>query len=342
MVSGGFSGSIGLQYIALTTTTPQLLAVGTVAPSNSASLTVTIPAMITGQECRVYFTDGANVRRASSSFSFPAVSTNFTVYWVGGSSITGKIIVLIDAISGGTITSYNKYGEKTNYTLNNGGVQTQTFAASDINVVPGNATVTGSVTVPAGAYTGTMSELRIKFGNAGSTLGGSILYPIAGNTFTYNVPTGLTTTPTFFVTGSATGPSAGSFTFKGNIVSVPSTGNNVILESVSTLSSPPDAATNINISTNFTYSPGTGTGVNLVSFIGPVNTFYVFTTGTTVKIPDLSALGLGIGASAVYTWEVPRFLSYSSVDQLVTSAVNNNSIFNGETVSGSRTFTTAP
>jgi len=334
------SGNFGFQYKGLSTFSPKLLAIGPASTSNSATLTVVIPAMTAGQQCRAYFTDGADVHSVSTPIVFPAVSKTFSVSWPSGASITGKIIVLIYTVSGTIISHYDKYGELANYTVNNGGVQTQTFTSSEINVVPGNAIVTGSISVPAN-YTVSGSALLIKFGNAGSPFSGSDLYQIAGNTYSYNVPTGLTTVPVISVQGVGTGPN-NIQTFKAGTVTVPSTGNVIILESAATLSSPPNGETNINFNTNFTFSQGSGTGVNIVSFTGQGKTFYVFTTASNVKLPDLSNLGLGISASTVYNWRLIKFCTFTGVDQFVSSGLFFNTGFVSESYSEIRSFTTAP
>lgn len=219
-------------------------------------------------------------------------------------------------------------------------MQTQTFTSSEINVVPGNAIVTGSISVPAN-YTVSGSTLLIKFGNAGSPFSGSDLYQIAGNTYSYNVPTGLTTVPVISVQGVGTGPN-NIQTFKAGTVVVPSTGNVILLESAATLSSPPNGETNINFNTNFTFSQGSGTGVNIVSFTGQGKTFYVFTTASNVKLPDLSNLGLGISASTVYNWRLIKFCTFTGVDQFVSSGLFFNTGFVSESYSEIRSFTTAP
>ena len=334
------SGNFGFQYKGLSTFTPQLLAIGPASTSNSATLTVVIPAMTAGQQCRAYFTDGVNVQSVSAPIVFPAVTKTFSVSWPSGASITGKIIVLIYTVSGTIISHYDKYGEIANYTINNGGVQTQTFTSSDITVVPGNAIVTGSISSPAN-YNVSGSALLIKFGNAGSPLSGSGLYQIAGNTYSYNVPTGLTTAPVISVEGVGTGPN-NIQTFKAGTVTVPSTGNVIILESAATLSSPPNGETNINFNTNFTFSSGSGTGLNVVSFTGQGKSFYVFTTASNVKLPDLSNLGLGISASTVYNWNLIKICTFSGIDQFVSSGIYFNPGYVSESFSETRSFTTAP
>ena len=334
------SGNFGYQYIGLTTFTPQLLAIGSVPTSNSAALTVVIPPMTAGQLCRVLFTDETNIQNGGGLIRFPKDSTTFQVLWSGAASITGKIILLIYTAAGDAIIHYDKYGELDNYTINNAGVQRQTFTASDISVVPGNATVTGSV-IPPADYDDLKSKLIINFDNGGSSFGGEVLYEITGNTFSYIVPTGLTTTPVISIMGMGSGSDTRQ-TYKTSVVNIPSSENVISLETATELISPPDNESNINFNTDFTFSPGTGTGVNVVLFKGHGNIFHVFTTASTVKFPDLSKLGLEFSASSFYNWEIYKFNTFTGIDRFVSSGIHFDPDYVSFTLSELRSFTTAP
>jgi len=334
------SGNFGYLYKGLTTFTPQLLAYGSGATSNSAALTVVIPSMTAGQLCRILFTDGANVQSYDGFIRFPRDSTTFQVYWSGAASITGKIIVLIYTAAGDEIIRYDKYGELDNYTINNAGVQRQTFTASDINVVPGFETVTGSVEPPAN-YDNLKSELLIKYGTEGSSFRGIGLYQLSGNTFSFIVPTGLTTTPVISIMGMGSG-SDHRQTYKTRVVNIPSSENVISLETATELISPPENESNIDFNTDFSFSPGTGTGVNVVLFKGHGNIFYVFTTASTVKFPDLSKLGLEFSASSFYNWEIYKFNTFTGIDRFVSSGIHFDPDYVSFTLSELRSFTTAP
>ena len=334
------SGNFGYLYKGLTTFTPQLLAIGSDATTNSASLTVVIPSMTAGQQCRILFTDDANVQSDGGIIRFPKDSTTLQVYWSGAASITGKIIVLIYTVAGDAIIHYDKYGELDNYTINNAGVQRQIFTASDISVVPGNATVTGSI-VPPADYNYLKSNLIINFGNRGSSFSGEVLYQITGNTFSYLVPTGLTTTPVISIMGMGSG-SDHRQTYKTRVVNIPSSENVVSLETATELISPPDNESNINFNTNFTFTPGTGTGVNVVLFKGHGNIFHVFTTASTVNLPDFSNLGLEFSTSSFYNWEIYKFNTFTGIDQFVSSGIHFDPDYVSFTLSELRSFTTAP
>lgn len=115
----------------------------------------------------------------------------------------------------------------------------------------------------------------------------------------------------------------------------------------SDLSLPPNAATGVNNSTIFSYTPFSG-GVHFVVFDGPgANPDYVVVTAAaSTTIPNLSSVGLGLPASTVYSWRVLGATPFATVDAAAGPggwlAVFLGTAEGSRTTSTSRTFTTAP
>ena len=108
---------------------------------------------------------------------------------------------------------------------------------------------------------------------------------------------------------------------------------------------PNDGATEVTPHTRFSFAPY-DRGVQMVTFYPPQsdpNYFSVqmFTTGTTVTIPDFSVLGHPLPKGEVYTWSVARMSLGKTVDEASAAPIIDGSIsFDAE--SNQRQFTTAP
>lgn len=334
-------GDNGLVYKGLTTTSPKLLGLGVSVTPNSAMLNVTLPALVANQSATVIFTDQSTVQ-AADNFTFPATVANINVTWAsgGGASITGKIIVLVYTQAGGNITTYDKTGEKPQ-ALNNGGVQAVSFTAAELTTNPVESTISGSLTLPTG-FTNPSNILGLKYITNASPQFASVLDDFSTAAFNYVVPTGLATTPQFVIGGGASGPLTGQNSSRYVIATAPNPSLTIVLETPPSLTTPPDAATNIDTNTNFTYTAGSGTGIYLASIRTATRTFYVFTNSTSTKIPNLNAFGLGVGSSLAYTWNVIRINDITTTDAFVAAPLLFNTLFSATATSEQRAFTSAP
>lgn len=119
--------------------------------------------------------------------------------------------------------------------------------------------------------------------------------------------------------------------------------NNINFQAASNLRAPPNNATGIDTNSNFTYSVIAG-GLYQITFNTPNRSFTVFTSSTSgsVRIPNFSSYGLGLGASLNYSWRVSRFPNVFSVDAFVNTSIYNNAGYDEVTQSESRNFTSAP
>jgi hypothetical protein len=334
------SGTHGLEYIGLTTPSPQALGFGVSATPNSANVTVNVPAAVVplGKRAIVIFTDTSKIQDGSYIVG-PNTNTVFTVDWPGAVTLAGRVIVLVANVNlSGNITGYTVYGEKT-YTLNNGSPAVITFGTGDFPINPGNATVSGTVIIPSG-YTTPVSSIAMSYVQ-GSAANSGIAIDISGPSYSFTVPSGLPTGFILYVRGSSSG--LGSETTAKLMNVLPgSSGNTLTLDAVPALSTPADFATGIDTNTIFTYSSTSGTGVYLMNVISAGKNFYVLTSGTTAHIPNLAAYGLALGSSVNYQWYVQRLLGVGSTDNFVSSVFLYNTNFVGLTTSTTRHFTSAP
>lgn len=159
------------------------------------------------------------------------------------------------------------------------------------------ATISGSVTLPAGYN---LASKRMAVGFADRSLINVLTDPGVSTNFAYTTPnvTGATIQMQF-TAGNAAGTSV--VTTKPGLA-VNATSVSIPLPAGSDLSLPPNAATGVNNSTTFSYTPFAG-GVHFVVFSGPgANPDYVVvTTAASTSIPNLSSVGLGLPASTVYS-----------------------------------------
>ena len=287
------ASSSGMKYEGISTLTPQLYGLGLTASPSSATLNVTIPNLGVNQKATVFFTDTMLVN-SIKTISNPAILAALNVRWQTSAAVTGKILVLVYTTDAtGNVTSYNKYGEKTGFTLNNGSTTNVTFSAADLNVTPGSATVSGTLTAPAG-FVNPSTSMLLKFSSKGSPLiGAGVGAFVTGASFSFLAPTGLTSIFSIGLEGSAN-TVAGEQSIKLSAGTVGSS-NSITLETPPVLSTPGTGATNVDTTTNFTYSTGTGTGAYIITYTAAGKSFYLITNSTSVKIPSFSSYGLSLG-----------------------------------------------
>ena len=339
IMQSGVSVPTGILYRDISSINPVLYAPGITSSINSSLLTVNTPGISAAQTAKVYFTDGLNIESIGTIASSSA-STSFTVKWPGSSSITGKVIVLIYTKIGSEIVSYNYYGEKSGFVLSNGSPSTATFTSAELPAVSGDTIVSGTVTAPSG-YSSVTSSLQLTFRLQGSNMNAESLVTFLGSNFSFRIPKALTSTFRTLINGSANGTSSGAQTTKSSQVAVGSTGNNLILDEVPSLTAP-TTTTNIDTTTTFSFVPGTGSGVNLISYASTSANFYVFTNYSACTIPNFSAFGLGLGSSVSYQWNVQKLSGISNTNNMVSGIVLNNANLVGTANSEIRSFTTTP
>ncbi len=339
-------GNRSLTYKGLTRTDPTLIFLG-VSPgaSRSASLSGTVSGGAGFPEPANHVTKTAFGSPEALDNATAAPDTGAynmgTVSWSGPTTTTGNIHALqwlFDATNF-LPTDYKGYGQKLNVALSDGGA----FASQNVTMSGvSEAAISGSVTLPAGYN---LASKRMSVGFADGSLIEVLSDFGASANFTYTTPN---------VTGAtiqmriATVNAAGTrvVTTKPGLA-VNATGVSITLPAGSDLSLPPNAATNVNNSTTFSYTPFSG-GVHFVVFDGPgANPDYVVVTAAaSTTIPNLSSVGLGLPPSKVYSWNVQGAAPFASVDAAAGPggwlAVFLGTAEGSRTASTNRSFTTAP
>lgn len=276
---------------------------------------------------------------------FPNITTGAysnSLTWFGPASTTGTIYALQWQVDGaGLPVAYKGFGSKASVTLSNGG----TFAGQNVAMgsVAGSS-ISGSVSTPSG-YTLSSKSLSVNFAtNATLRLFSD---PTSTTSFTYITPNISGATLQLQATAQKAAVST-VLGFKPGLAANAG-GVSLTLPAGPELSLPVNAATGVNTSTNFTWTPFSG-GVHLVIMQAAGKpTYLILTTGTNATIPDLTSLGLGLPTATNYSWQVFGFAPFANTDAAAGASGFLSGLgagpITGDTfvgVSGAFTFTTAP
>jgi len=162
----------------------------------------------------------------------------------------------------------------------------------------------------------------------------------AGAAFSYTTPSIPNTSIAFSATTTTVAGETSIAQMTG--LSASTSGVTLSVPAAQTLTVPVESATGITVTNPFTWTAYAG-GISVLYVFGAGPTFYVFTTGTTATIPDLSAAGLPLPSSAAYSWYVIGLGPLADVDAAAAPGGINQLVFGdlteGESVT--RTFTTA-
>jgi len=223
--------------------------------------------------------------------------------WSGPTSITSTLHALQFTASAPfqPPTSYKGYGT-TGVTVTHGATQSgQDLALASVST----AQLSGNITLPSAAYSLASKSLTLAFGDGASIPMGSD----SALAFNYLMPSGIGTTGTLIayaeVTGAQTVASASGLAPDASGVSL-----EVHAAALQVL--PADSSTGVITDTDFTWTAFDG-GLHFVYFFPDseaddfsLPAYVVVTSGTTTKIPDLAALGVGPGfpTGTAYSWVV--------------------------------------
>lgn len=244
----------------------------------------------------------------SSTGSYLAASPYaLPVSWSGPTSTTGSVHALqwtVDA--SGTVTGYRSHGVKTGVSLTAGN---NTVGADLLLTVPLTASLSGTITVPAG-YSVIDRTLTLTFADGA-------FFPVSGDvvsspSFSFPVPSGIGASAIVRVTANNGGAQTTA-----QLSGLPpgTTGAALTLPAPALPIAPADQATGVTTSTDFTWTPVTG-GVHFLVLSGnpgdPV--FLILSGGSQARIPELSAQGLGLPAGRQYEWGLIALGPYASID----------------------------
>jgi hypothetical protein len=320
------SSKLAVLYKGLSRSDPKLLYFGySGGTTNSATINGTVPAA-SGKNTRVIFSSGSQIYSTYADQTTGTYSLPF--YWIGTvDSVVGKLYILRYTTNvAGLPVDYDAYKD-TSLTLKNGITSSGlNFAASNLSD-PQDSNIGGTVTRNSSYSLSYSRALYIKF-NGGLIRFGTESSP-ASDAFSYHVPS--ISGMTFGVYASANKTSTPSNLYSNNYktgITAGSMNVNVTLEAAPQLALPLNSATNVDTLTNFTWSQGGGSGVNLVA-ISPNSSsypyYYIFTTGSNLNIQNYSALALGLPPSIAYTWQVYKFFPVTSYGGNSASIDNSGS-----------------
>ena len=126
-------------------------------------------------------------------------------------------------------------------------------------------------------------------------------------------------------------------------ISAGTSGVVINIDSACTLLTPPTGASNVDTTTMFSFTNGSGTGVHFahISPTGLGGTYFqIITTGTSFTIPNLSAYGYTLGNSGTtYGWVVLKSMDINSTNDFCSQFSELNPSIVATTLSGQFTFT---
>ena len=311
---------------------------GSVSGAAKPSATVSAPAVL------FVSADGSS---ETSTYDSAASSFSTKPSWTGAATTTGSLFAIQGERTSASSTTYTKFtgfGRRDNVSLSNSAtVSNQNVTLSSV----ANSTLAGSITVPSGL---TLLNNSVSLRFAPSTSVPLFSETPSSNTFSYVVPVVAQSTFGFTAIALSSNFSSYSIVTKSDVAA----GTNNLSLSLLVPPSPglpADKATSVTRSSEFSWSSTPG-GVNLVAFVQrdssgtATYTVTVVTTQTRTTIPDLSALGLALPASASLSWMVQEISPLASVDVLLSARGASSEAPAGLTefyisAAAARTFTTS-
>lgn len=306
------SGGIGVLYKDLSTQTPELIFFGLNASRNvnSEFVKVEFPALVNGRSGIIKFlsedvfscedvTVSAGERNKVLNINFPAYQTR----------LNGRIVFLEK-----TATTYEKYYEYPITIIKEGYPQTVTFDSMSLGKKPGTSNVV--IYPPAFAYDSkgfsVYTDFLSQHRNAELTLNVTEGDIVSSKVI---VPQSLPYGYRLKVEGRGALKNSGSFVSW--TYSYPGATLNIPTETAPKLDAPQDKYWGVSNNTIFSWDWGTGTGIYVAHFhsFAPVGDFYVVTRDRNLKNPR--GLAGGIIDGNEYSWQVSKYITYTSVDDFV-------------------------
>lgn len=304
------AGQLGIELKGLTRTDPTIVT-SAVTPAGPPLVNqARVSGNISGGDPLSTFGDYTYVAFGSPTLSHAVsvIDNPFDVLfeWSGPISSTGNLHALQFAASAPSQppTSYKGYGMKTGVTVAAGTEQSgQDLALASVST----ANISGSITLPSAAYSLDSNSLTLTFGDGASIPLGSD----SALAFNYLMPAGIGATGNLIASATVTG---GQTWATASGLAPDTSGVSLELQAAALPILPADASTGVTTDTDFTWTALAG-GLHFVYFFTSSDdyddydsllAYIVVTPGTTTKIPDLAALGIGSGLTPglTYYWSV--------------------------------------
>ncbi len=344
------TNKVALVYKGLTRTDPTLVFLGS-SPGTARHGTINgqisgpgfTPNQGANDITRVVFASPEATSSATTSLSgaFGPIGLS----WYGPTATTGNLYALQwtkDANSLPVASGYKGYGVRSGIAINDGSTLNNQF---DTLQAVATTQFTGTITIPA-AYTLSSKALFLRVSQLALI---SLLSDGTTNAApSYYTPNIGGATLLFQITAIKSAGNGTAYYKTG--VSPGATGVGITIPAAPDLSLPVDAATGVDTTVTFSWTPMTG-GIHLLLLASSGNPgYYILTSGTSATIPNLKGLGLGLPSSGAYTWEVYGFGPFATADDAAgaagfLSAISNPTVLTADGfygISAQRHFTTAP
>ena len=230
--------------------------------------------------------------------------------WVGPSATTGTLHVLQWRLGANNLpAAFTGYASTPGVNISPGG----TASVDLIMSAPPASTIGGTIHLaPSLSYFS--QSLSIAFPGTPPTFLGA---DAPSGSFSYPFPDVSGATATLIATALYAGSNISATQLAG--ISPGTTNVVVDLPTPCTAVAPADHATNVGTTTDFTWTPMTGTVYELYLLgFGTSPSYFVMTAATSARIPDLASQGLGLSGS--FSWNVNAFGPVASVDDLAGAA----------------------
>ncbi|MBM4157221.1 MAG: carboxypeptidase regulatory-like domain-containing protein [Ignavibacteria bacterium] len=333
-----FSNSTGIVYNDLSISKPELIFFGYNSSKdiNTEILKVEFPQMGPGKSAILKFISDKIFYCKDSYISSGEKIKHLVVEWPStANSITGRVIIIEK-----TQTKYLKYREKTVSVIKDFYPQTVIFDSLTYSSELGNSFLT--------LYLPSTEADRKGFSVYGDFLSMHrnaeiLLDSTLGNIFTIKVPVPLNLPFGFRLKVSGFSYNKYNSGFVTYDYSYPNSIVNLTSEEPPVLLAPQDRYYWVNNSTIFSYERGSGSGVFVVNFhcFDPAGDFYIVTQDIDIRFP--MNISNGILSGVEYSWQVNKYLSFTSVNDFVRERKFVNDIgYNAILYSEMRTFRTKP
>jgi hypothetical protein len=227
--------------------------------------------------------------------------------WVGPISTAGTIHALqVKRDSGGLPIDYTGYASKTGVSVANSGTEMADIVLS----APQVSTIAGALTVQAPLYLNSKT-LSIDFGDGASLDLATVIDTTTSFSFPFPVVPGGTAT---VVASASLGGSQSLVTLSG--IAPGTTNLELQLRIPTTPISPLNQSTGVGLATEFSWTsmPGTTYVLSVTAPSGP--DYFVVTSATSARFPDLTSQGLVLPTKVTYDWYVDAYGPSAGVDDL--------------------------
>ena len=282
--------------------------------SRLATISGTVPPA-PGKKTLIVFTPSDFVARSMADTNTGFFGMN--VVWSSlEATRAGTLYVLrwTDDIEGRP-AEYDAFGRRDLLLTDQAELVNQDFTELDFTDPP-EAEISGSITIPTGHELESVTTfMRVGPGSVRLFTQSGVSAPFS--TFDYVVPS--IPGATFQLQGFATfgGFSRSHIMLYRNGIVPPATNLVLAMPEAHEIVEPAQGAADIDYSTVFQWTEGGRTGVYVVLMSIGTRQFTIALGGTSTRIPDLNAYGLGLPAGAAGHWHVYKLFPFSSMDELV-------------------------